>query len=207
MSKFKNFDKDVFKKICTQSCHFDRREKSSQVTPQSNSKKNMRISIVALLLILAGCKSPKKDYDFTFFKWNIHESYYLKFNSSDTLYCVDAHGIKLETFFAILNKEQKERIQNILDTITFPKNDTFEDIVFNDGETNAFVLKNGKESKKIKIYGISGPKQFWHFGETLDKIKLNLQFFKINKKIDLREINKMVISEVKFLPRKKDSLK
>ncbi|EJG01700.1 hypothetical protein FF52_09127 [Flavobacterium sp. F52] len=167
----------------------------------------MRICIIVLMLILVGCKSPKKDYDFTFFKRNIHEAYYLKFNSSDTLYCVDASRIKLETSFAILNKEQKERIQNVLDTITFPKNDTFEDIVFNDGETNAFVLKNGKESKKLKIYGISGPKQFWHFGETLDRIKLNLQFFKINKKINLREINKMVISEVKFVPRRKDSLK
>nr|WP_294780328.1 hypothetical protein [uncultured Flavobacterium sp.] len=166
----------------------------------------MRIYILVFVLILVGCKSPKKDYDFTFFKWNIHESYYLKFNSSDTLYYVSNYGIKEETSFAVLNKDQKERIQAILDTIVFPNKETFENIIFDDGETNAFVLKNGKESKKLKIYGISGPKQFWHFGETLDKIKLNLQFFKTNKKIDLREINKMVISEVKFVPRK-DSLK
>lgn len=165
----------------------------------------MRICIVALLLILVGCKSPKKDYNFTFFKRNIYETYYLKFNSSDTLYCVRNHGIKEETSFAILNKDQKERIEAILDTISFPKQEAFENIIFDDGETNAFVLKNSKESKKLKIHGVSGPKQFWRFGETLDKIKLNLQFSKTNKKINLREINKMVISEMKFVLRK-DSL-
>jgi len=162
----------------------------------------MRISIIALFLILVGCKSPQKEHDFVFFKWNIHESYYLKFNSSDTLYCVSEYGIKEETSFAILSKDQKERIQAILDTIVFPKKETFENIIFDDGETNAFVLKNDEKFKKLKIYGISGPKQFWFFGETLDKIKLNLQFFKTNKKIDLKEIKKMVISEVKFVPRK-----
>lgn len=104
----------------------------------------MRISIVVLVLILAGCKSPKKDYDFTFFKWNIHESYYLKFNSSDTLYYIDVYGYnKEESFFTILNKEEKEKMQNILDTITFPKEESFENSKVEDGETNAFVLKNG----------------------------------------------------------------
>ena len=101
----------------------------------------MRIFTIALFFVFIGCNSPKKDFDFTFFKWNIHESYYLKFNSSDTLYCVDSYGFKEETSFAILNKDEKERIQNILDTITFPKNQTFEDKGIDDGETNAFVLK------------------------------------------------------------------
>ncbi|KRD59288.1 hypothetical protein ASE40_14010 [Flavobacterium sp. Root935] len=161
----------------------------------------MRILIIVLGLILVGCESPKKDYDFTFFKWNIHESYYLKFNSSDTLYCVGAYGIKQETSFAILNKEQKERIQNLLDTLTFPKNQVFNDLV-NDGETNVFLLNKGEQTRKLKIHGISGPKQFWLFGETLDRLKRQLQFAQINKKIDFKEINKMVISQMKFVPRK-----
>jgi hypothetical protein len=160
----------------------------------------MKNLTIVLVLVLTGCKSSKKDLDFTFFKWNIHESYYLKFNSSDTLYCVNAYGVEEETSFAILNKDQKERIQNILDTITFPKNHTFESLV-DDGETNAFVLNNGDQSNKLKIHGFSGPKRFWCVGEVLEKIKLNLQFIRTNKRIDLSEINKMVISEVKFVPR------
>jgi len=154
----------------------------------------MRICIVALFLILVGCKSPKKDYDFTFFKWNIHESYYLKFNSSDTLYYVDVYAFKEETSFAILSKEEKERIQNTLDTITFPKNEAFAG-GGDDGETNAFVLKGDGRSGKLKIHE-AGPRQFWLFGKALEKTKLNHQFIKINKKVDLKEINDMVLMKV-----------
>jgi len=152
----------------------------------------MRICIVVLVLILAGCKSPNKDYDFTFFKWNIHETYYLKFNSSDTLYYVDVSGYnREESFFTILNKEEKERIQNILDTITFPKEESFENSKVEDGETNAFVLKSEQKFKKLKIHE-SGPKQFWLFGKSLDKLKINHKFIETNKKVDLKEIKKMV---------------
>ncbi|MGE8343696.1 MAG: hypothetical protein ACN6OI_21920 [Flavobacterium sp.] len=120
----------------------------------------------------------------------------MKFNSSDTLYCIDTYGFKKETTFTILNKDEKERIQNILDTITFPKNETFENNDMDDGTTYGFILQDQKRSKKLKIHGNAGPQQFWYFGEVLEKIKLNLQFAKTNKKIDLKEINKMVIFEI-----------
>ncbi|MCI9844080.1 hypothetical protein [Flavobacterium pectinovorum] len=153
----------------------------------------MRIFIIIGLLLLLGCESPKKKYDFTFFKWNIRESYYLKFNSSDTLYYVDVYGYKEETSFAILNKDEKERIENILDTITFLKEEVFDNNMIEDGQTYAFLLKNDKQSRKLKIHGRNGPTQFWMFGESLEKIKDNHTFIKMNKKINLREINKMVI--------------
>jgi hypothetical protein len=155
----------------------------------------MRTLIIVLGLILVGCESPKKDYDFTFFKWNIHESYYLKFNSSDTLYYTNLYGFKKETYFTILNDEEKERIYNILDTITFPKKDSYESLV-EDGETNAFVLKYKNQLKKLKIHGHNGPILFRLFGKSLDRIKIDHEFTKTDKKIDLREINKMVIMKV-----------
>jgi len=156
----------------------------------------MKICVIILVLILLGCNSPKKKHDFIFFKWNIQESSYLKFNSSDTLYCVDAYGIKKQTSFAILNKDQKERIEAILDTITFPKNETFEDSGIDDGQTYAFLLRDISKSNKLKIHGSAGPKRFWYLGEVLEKITLDLQFTKTNKKIDLREIDKMVKMEL-----------
>jgi hypothetical protein len=155
----------------------------------------MRFLVIILILVLFGCKSPKKDCDFTFFKWNIQESYYLKFNSSDTLYCINVYGYKKETFFTILNEDEKEKIQNILDTITFPKNDTYESLI-EDGVTNAFMLKNNNKFKKLKIHGHNGPNQFWLFGKSLEGIKINHKFIKTDKKIDLKEINKMVLFEV-----------
>ncbi|MFH7004741.1 hypothetical protein [Flavobacterium bizetiae] len=155
----------------------------------------MRILLVIVVLVLMGCSSPSKKYDFTFFKWSIHECYYLKLNSSDTLYYIDVYGFKKETSFVILNKEEKERINNVLDTITFPKEQVFDSSV-DDGVTNAFIIKIDNQSRKLKIHGHNGPKRFWFFGKLLEQIKNSYEFTKTNKKVDLNEIDKMVLMPV-----------
>jgi hypothetical protein len=154
----------------------------------------MKMRILAIILIIAfsGCQSPKKKFDFTFYKGNIHESYYLKFNSSDTLYYINAYAYEEQTFFTILSSEEKEKIQNILDTITFPKDEEFTNSLIEDGETNAFNLKDDKESKKLMIHGQKGPNQFWSFGESLVKIKNLHGFTRTNKKFDFRVFNKIL---------------
>lgn len=146
-----------------------------------------------LFFIIVACQSPKKNHDFTFFKWNIHESYYLKFNSSDTLYFINTYPLEEQTSFTILNEEEKEKIQSTLDTISFPKETEFEGSV-EDGETFAFELKSKKQSKQLKIHGHQGPNQFWLFGKSLEIIKDQHIFIKINKKFDLSEFNKMILS-------------
>lgn len=154
----------------------------------------MRICIIVLILILIGCKSPKKEYDFTFYKGNIHESYFLNFNSSDTLYFTDVYGYdKEETSFTILSKEEKEKIDAILDTITFPKIDSFQNNKIEDGTTDAFVLRKGKQTRKLKIHGGKGPSAFWIFGKSLEQMKSTHEFIKINKKIDLRVVEKILL--------------
>jgi len=146
-----------------------------------------------LFLIIVSCQSPKKNHDFTFFKWNIHQSYYLKFNSSDTLYFINTYPLEEQTSFTILNEEEKEKIQSTLDTISFPKEKEFVSSV-DDGETFAFELKSKKQSMQLKIHGHQGPNQFWLFGKSLETIKDHHTFIKINKKFDLREFNKMILS-------------
>lgn len=154
----------------------------------------MRICIIVLVLILIGCKSPKKEYDFTFYKGNIHESYFLNFNSSDTLYFTDVYGYdKEETSFTILSKEEKEKIDAILDTITFSKMDSFQNNKIEDGTTNAFVLRKGKLTRKLKIHGGKGPSAFFIFGKSLEQMKSTHEFIKINKKIDLRVVEKILL--------------
>lgn len=150
----------------------------------------MRICIIVLILILIGCKSPKKEYDFTFYKGNIHESYFLNFNSSDTLYFTDVYGYdKEETSFTILSKEEKEKIDAILDTITFPKMDSFGNIRGEDGDVSAFVLKNENQVNSLRIHG-RGPGILWLFGKSLQHLKFSHEFIKTNKKFDLYEIDK-----------------
>lgn len=113
--------------------------------------------ILFFFLIVIGCQPPKKNHDFTFFKWNIHESYYLKFNSSDTLYFINTYPLEEQTSFTILNEEEKEKIQSTLDIISFPKEKEFASSV-DDGETFAFELKGKKQSKQLKIHWSPRPK-------------------------------------------------
>lgn len=154
----------------------------------------MKLTLHLLLLtVLLSCQSSKKNHDFTFFKWNIHQSYYLKFNSSDTLYFINTYPLEEQTSFTILNEEEKEKIQSTLDAISFPKEKEYSSLV-DDGETFAFDLKNEKQSKQLKIHGHQGPNQFWLFGKSLETIKDQHTFIKINKKFDLSEFNKMILS-------------
>lgn len=150
-----------------------------------------------LLIFLAGCESSKKNYDFTFFKWNIHESYYLKFNSSDTLYYIKTHLFEEQTSYTILNKHEKERIQNTLENLSFPKEKEFSSSV-EDGQLNAFYLKKDKQYQQLLVHGHQGPNQFRLFGKTLETIKNQHSFTKINKKFDLTKIKKMVAPPILF---------
>ncbi|WP_264535534.1 hypothetical protein [Flavobacterium sp. N1736] len=154
---------------------------------------------VFLIILLAGCQSPKKKYDFTFFKWNIRESYYLKFNSSDTLYHINTYRLEEQTSFTILDDDERERIQIALDNLSFPKEKEFSNSLIEDGETNAFYLKDDKQYQQLKIHGHQGPDQFWLFGKTLTNIKNQHNFMKINKKFDLSGIEKMVAPPILFI--------
>jgi hypothetical protein len=151
----------------------------------------MRILAIILIIAFSGCQSPKKEHDFTFYKWNIHESYYLKFNSSDTLYYINTYPLEEQTSFTILSSEEKEKIQKTLDTIIFPKDEEFANRSGEDGETYAFILKNGKQSKKLMIHEYNGLHQFLLFGKSLEEIKNLHKFTQTNKKIELSEVDKM----------------
>jgi hypothetical protein len=151
----------------------------------------MRVSIIILLIIFSSCQSPKKKHDFTFYKLNIRESFYLKFNSSDTLYYINTYPNEEQTSFTILSNEEKEKIENILDTLSFPMDEEFKINSIEDGETNAFKLNYNKESKKVIIHGRKGLDQFWTFGKSLNRIKDLHKFTQTDKKIDLTEDEKM----------------
>jgi hypothetical protein len=151
----------------------------------------MRILVMILIIAFSGCQSPKKKCDFTFYKENIRESYYLKFNSSDTLYYINVYPLQEQTSFTILSREEKEKIQNTLDTITFPNGEEFANRSGEDGETYAFILKNSEQSKKLMIHQYNGLHQFLRFGKSLEEIMNLHKFTQTNKKIELSEVNKM----------------
>lgn len=151
----------------------------------------MKILLLFLILYLfSACYNPNKDIDFIFSKFNIREAYYLKFNASDTLYYSNVYPLEAETSYTILNTEEKEKITNLLESLTFPKNEEFINNTIEDGQTYLFFLKKNNQSKYLRIHGQKGPKQFWLFGKYLEEIKTKHKFTQINIKIDLSEIKK-----------------
>lgn len=150
-----------------------------------------RILLVIIFFVFISCESHRKEFDFTFYKFNIRESFYLKYNSSDTLYCINNYPAEEKTFYTILTKAEKEKIEIILDTITFPKQEEFRNRFIDCGQTFAFSLKNGLDLKKLQIHGGSGPNNFWLFGKYLETFKNQHIFNEIDKKIDLNESDKM----------------
>ena len=150
-----------------------------------------KISLI-LLVFIFGCQSLKKDIDFTFFKWNIHEAYYLKIKNIDTLYLINAHPLKKSVSYTLLSDDEKNRIITILDTITFPKNKISFDSDVEDGTTYAFLNKKINNSQKLRIHGKNGPEQFWKFGDYLDEIKSNHKFILTTKKNNFSNIDKLL---------------
>lgn len=151
----------------------------------------MRILSIILIISFSACQSSKKEHDFTFYRWNIHESYYLKFNSSDTLYHINTYPLEEQTSFSILSSEEKEKIQNTLDTITFPKDEEYPNRSGEDGETYVFILKYGKQCKKLMIHEYNGLHQFLLFGKSLEEIKNSHKFTQTYKKIELSDVDKI----------------
>lgn len=150
-----------------------------------------RILLVIIIFVFISCESHKKEFDFTFYKFNIRESFYLKYNSSDTLYYINIYPSEEKTSYTILTKAEKEKIEIILDTITFPKQKEFRNRFIDCGQTFAFYLRKGDDFKKLQIHGGSGPSIFWLFGKSLEDIKKQHIFTKMNKKIHLNKIEKM----------------
>lgn len=154
----------------------------------------MKKVVYLLVAVIIGCQSPKKDIDFSFFTWNIRETYYLKMNNSDTLYYINTYPYEEQNYYSILNAEEKETIINILDSITFPNNETSFQSMVEDGKTYAFYLKRDQEEKKLKIHGRTGPKQFWLLGQKLEEIKNKQKFKPIKKTFQFKEIDSLVIA-------------
>ena len=136
----------------------------------------------------------------TFFKWNIHEDYFLKVNSSDTIYLVFENPIRNETMFAIIENEDKQKLEDLVTNISFPKQKDFSNNV-DDGLTYAFVYKTQHHNKKLSIHAKAGPKEFWKLGSYLENLKSKYKFKSINKKVNLKEIKELIM--IPFPPKYK----
>lgn len=151
-----------------------------------------KVSVLIILIILSlSCQSETEKFEFTFFRWSIHEDYYLRFNSSDTLYLIINNPILKQTKFTLLDKTEKEKIHEIVSNFKFPKKEYFSSSV-DDGLTYAFTVKTKHHLKRISIHENSGPKEFWIIGEYIESLKRNHDFKTISKVVNLDDMNNLI---------------
>ena len=149
---------------------------------------------IVLLTILSSCESKTEKFEFTFYKWNIREDYFLKINTSDTLYLIIDNPIEKVTKFTLLKKSEKEEINKIILNLKFPKTEHFSSSV-DDGVTYAFAVNSNARLEKVSIHNNSGPAEFWTAGKYLENLKRNHNFETTSRIINLKDIK-----SVFFLP-------
>lgn len=148
-------------------------------------------TFLLLIFIIFGCNSKSSDFSLTFYRWNIHEDYYLKLNNSDTLYYVIDNPIEKKTRFAVLLEDDKELLKEKIQRLNFPKTEMFSSQV-DDGLSYNFIYESGNKISRLSNHGNSGPKEFWEFGKLLESLKAKYHFQEIKKKVDLKEMNNFI---------------
>lgn len=143
-----------------------------------------RIIFFAILFLLTSvsCQPKKEDFELSFCRFSIREGYCLSFNSSDTVYLVE-NPDERQNKFAIIDKNEKIRLENIISSLLFPDQKSFftDDI---DGLSYDFVYKKDNQKKTLSIHANAGPKEFWEFGNFLEEIKNKHKFIKTNNEVN-----------------------
>jgi hypothetical protein len=147
---------------------------------------------ILIFSFITSCQSKKEDFEFTFFRCNIHEDYYLKFNLNDTVYFIVNNPIEKQVKYAIMKQNEEEKLTEYIAKLSFPDKERFSSSV-DDGLTYAFVYKTNKKLKKLSIHDNSGSKEFWEFGRFLEHLKNEKHFLPIEKKMDLDDMNDLIL--------------
>ena len=130
-----------------------------------------KIFSLILLFLLCNCKEKQKSCftNFTFGKANIHISYLLKINSSDTVYYLDRYPYgKKRLYYFVLDKDKRKYLTKLICELNFPKDSVMLNEGINDGTTIAFSLDN---KKRVLLHGKEGPQAFWNFAEWIEGMK------------------------------------
>lgn len=156
-----------------------------------------RLISVIVLFIFFGCKKEEKnDFPFDSFIFSYAGENYdnsIKFTKSDTVFLQRRFPSPKENFYAIINNEEKIKLNKFLQTINFKK---FDSIYFQerlqDGTSYLInISKNGK-NQMIHIYGDNAPEELYNFIDSLGKFKPKLKFLPTKKIIDFGNLSSIL---------------
>ena len=155
-----------------------------------------KLVLIGFLFLMISCKKKQEPYfsELTFTRANYKECYRMKFNSSDTVYCLEGCPYEKEVLkYMILKKYQKQIINNYMRELKFPSKDSVfsnNDII--DGTTICFSIKKNNSKNRLLLHGKRGPKLFWEFGKWIDSLKRCSNFKLTNKKIKFERFDDML---------------
>ncbi|NUY82350.1 hypothetical protein HUK80_15705 [Flavobacterium sp. MAH-1] len=144
-------------------------------------------------IIFYGCNSKSSDFSLTFYRWSIHEDYYLKLNNYDTILYIIDNPIEKMTRYALISEDDRELLQSKIQDFNFPKTERFSSQI-DDGLSYNFVYESDKQIKRLSNHVNSGPKEFWELGKLLESLKAKYHFQEIKKDANLKEMNNFIFT-------------
>ncbi|NYA72374.1 hypothetical protein HZF10_15700 [Flavobacterium sp. MAH-1] len=151
------------------------------------------IIIMFTSIIFYGCNSKSSDFSLTFYRWSIHEDYYLKLNNYDTILYIIDNPIEKMTRYALISEDDRELLQSKIQDFNFPKTERFSSQI-DDGLSYNFVYESDKQIKRLSNHVNSGPKEFWELGKLLESLKAKYHFQEIKKDANLKEMNNFIFT-------------
>lgn len=151
------------------------------------------ILLVAIVFTFFGCKKEKVDefpfdsFIFSYSGENTDNS--IKFTKSDTVFLQKRYPTPTENFFAILQGEEKIKLNKYLKTLNFKKFDSvYTQKNLYDAESYLINISINGKSKSIFIYGDRAPEELYNFVDSLGTFKKNLVFLPTNQIIEFGDL-------------------
>ena len=155
-----------------------------------------------LVLITASCKngqiSKHSTYnDFVFSTSTESDNYSLKFTDSDTIFFEKRFPKPKQLYYAIIQNNDKEKLDSILQKTDFTKYDTvyFQNNL-QDGISYKFYLTKKAHVNWVLMYGHTGPKSLYDFADWLTNLKDRQTFHPINGTVDFGNLIYIILPPI-----------
>ncbi|HEX8014109.1 MAG TPA: hypothetical protein VF465_02640 [Flavobacterium sp.] len=160
-----------------------------------------QIFIIAILTLLISCSKNKKDFDSFEYSYagTFSTVFSIKFTENDTIFLREHWNAKERSdgkkfpkektnYFAILTKEQRNQLSELLKKIDFKKikSGYFED--YSDGDAYQIIIKKDTFEKTVLVHSYNVPKELDSLSNWIYITKENLKLIETNKELDFKSI-------------------
>jgi hypothetical protein len=162
-----------------------------------------QIFIISILTLLISCSKNEKDFDsleYTF-SGTFSTLFLIKFTENDTIFLREQWNVserygkkypKAKTnYFAILTKEQRNQLSELIKKIDFKKikSEYYKD--YNDGSAYQIIIKKDDLKKTVFVHSDKVPKEFDSLSNWIYVTKEHLKLIETKKEFDFKSIDRI----------------